>query len=212
MKQKDQQRVLQAYRDGEFNVLLATCIGEEGLDIPQVDLIICWDASSPSRMRQREGRTGRSRPGRVVCLLSEGREQQHYEDNHAKEQLVKAHLRASNFDAYKSEVAMLPPDITPTPTLVTLPDTQQTTHGPSDALLLAAAGQQGPRQEQQRSSSSSSSSRRASRRCRWRATQAQALQGRAAAARGWRRRHACAGRTRLGLCGAREACARWRQY
>jgi ERCC4-related helicase len=55
----------------------------------QVDLIICWDASSPSRMRQREGRTGRSRPGRVVYLLSEGREQQHYEDNHAKEQLVK---------------------------------------------------------------------------------------------------------------------------
>jgi hypothetical protein len=40
-------------------------------------------------MRQREGRTGRSRPGRVVYLLSEGREQQHYEDNHAKEQLVK---------------------------------------------------------------------------------------------------------------------------
>jgi ERCC4-related helicase len=36
MKQKDQQRVLQEYRDGGFNVLLATCIGEEGLDIPQV--------------------------------------------------------------------------------------------------------------------------------------------------------------------------------
>ncbi|WIA18815.1 hypothetical protein OEZ85_003496 [Tetradesmus obliquus] len=89
MKQKEQQRVLQEYRDGCFNVLLATCIGEEGLDIPQVDLIICWDASSPSRMRQREGRTGRSRPGRVVTLLSEGREAQHYEDNHAKEQLVK---------------------------------------------------------------------------------------------------------------------------
>jgi ERCC4-related helicase len=36
MKQKEQQQVLQAYRDGEFNVLLATCIGQEGLDIPQV--------------------------------------------------------------------------------------------------------------------------------------------------------------------------------
>jgi Fanconi anemia group M protein len=36
MKQKEQQQVLQAYRDGERNVLLATCIGEEGLDIPQV--------------------------------------------------------------------------------------------------------------------------------------------------------------------------------
>jgi hypothetical protein len=46
-------------------------------------------------MRQREGRTGRSRPGRVVYLLSEGREQQHYEDNHAKEQLVKVRRRGS---------------------------------------------------------------------------------------------------------------------
>jgi ERCC4-related helicase len=62
----------------------------------QVDLIICWDASSPSRMRQREGRTGRSRPGRVVYLLSEGREQQHYEDNHAKEQLVKVRRHKAN--------------------------------------------------------------------------------------------------------------------
>jgi hypothetical protein len=61
----------------------------------QVDLIICWDASSPSRMRQREGRTGRSRPGRVVYLLSEGREAQHYEDNHAKEQLVKVRWTAA---------------------------------------------------------------------------------------------------------------------
>jgi hypothetical protein len=38
------------------------------LSLLQVDLIICWDASSPSRMRQREGRTGRSRPGHVVYL------------------------------------------------------------------------------------------------------------------------------------------------
>jgi hypothetical protein len=39
--------------------------------------------------------------------------------------VVQAHLRASNFDPYKSEVPMLPHDITPTPTLVTLPDTEQ---------------------------------------------------------------------------------------
>ena len=36
MKQKEQQKVLEDFRQGLFNVLLATCIGEEGLDIPQV--------------------------------------------------------------------------------------------------------------------------------------------------------------------------------
>lgn len=36
MKQAEQKRVLEDFRAGEFNVLLATCIGEEGLDIPQV--------------------------------------------------------------------------------------------------------------------------------------------------------------------------------
>ena len=29
---------------GEYNVLVATSIGEEGLDIGEVDLIICYDA------------------------------------------------------------------------------------------------------------------------------------------------------------------------
>jgi hypothetical protein len=38
---------------------------------------------------------------------------------------LQAHLRASNFDMYKSEVHMLPPEVTPTPTLVTLPDADQ---------------------------------------------------------------------------------------
>jgi Helicase conserved C-terminal domain len=36
MRQAEQQAVLSGFRAGEFQVLLATCIGEEGLDIPQV--------------------------------------------------------------------------------------------------------------------------------------------------------------------------------
>ena len=35
MTQKEQQAVLKAFRGGEFNVMIATCIAEEGLDIPQ---------------------------------------------------------------------------------------------------------------------------------------------------------------------------------
>lgn len=58
---------------------VATCIGEEGLDIPDVDLIVCLDvSSSPTRSVQRMGRTGRHRAGRVVYILSEGAEQDKY--------------------------------------------------------------------------------------------------------------------------------------
>lgn len=54
-----------------MNVLVATCIGEEGLDIPEVDLILCYDASaSPTRQNQRMGRTARHREGQVVYVLS----------------------------------------------------------------------------------------------------------------------------------------------
>lgn len=56
--------------------MVSTCVGEEGLDIGEVDLIICFDAQkSPIRLVQRMGRTGRQRQGRVVVILAEGREE-----------------------------------------------------------------------------------------------------------------------------------------
>ena len=63
--------LLQKFRAGGFNVIVATSIGEEGLDIMEVDLVICFDANiSPLRMIQRMGRTGRKHDGRVDILLS----------------------------------------------------------------------------------------------------------------------------------------------
>lgn len=59
--------------------MVATSIGEEGLDIIEVDLVICFDANvSPLRMIQRMGRTGRKNEGRVVVLAYEGQELQGY--------------------------------------------------------------------------------------------------------------------------------------
>ncbi|XP_010543518.1 PREDICTED: ATP-dependent DNA helicase mph1 isoform X2 [Tarenaya hassleriana] len=67
--QKVQQAVLEKFRAGGFNVIVATSIGEEGLDIMEVDLVICFDANvSPLRMIQRMGRTGRKHDGRVDIL------------------------------------------------------------------------------------------------------------------------------------------------
>lgn len=60
---------LQKFRAGGYNVIVATSIGEEGLDIMEVDLVICFDANvSPLRMIQRMGRTGRKHDGRVDIL------------------------------------------------------------------------------------------------------------------------------------------------
>ncbi|KAH7358782.1 type III restriction enzyme [Plectosphaerella cucumerina] len=75
MKQSEQIQTVERFKEGHYNVLVATSIGEEGLDIGQVDLIVCYDASSsPIRMLQRMGRTGRKREGNVVLLLMNGKE------------------------------------------------------------------------------------------------------------------------------------------
>lgn len=75
MKQKDQEAVVGQFKEGKYNILVATSIGEEGLDIGEVDLIVCYDSSSsPIRMLQRMGRTGRKRQGKIVLLMMKGKE------------------------------------------------------------------------------------------------------------------------------------------
>lgn len=69
--------MMHAFRNGGYNTLVSTCVGEEGLDIGEVDLIVCFDAhKSPIRLVQRMGRTGRKRQGRIVMLVTEGKEEQ----------------------------------------------------------------------------------------------------------------------------------------
>ncbi|RLV98273.1 hypothetical protein DV515_00010979 [Chloebia gouldiae] len=64
--QKEQLEVVRRFREGGYNTLVSTCVGEEGLDIGEVDLIVCFDAQrSPVRLVQRMGRTGRRRHGRI---------------------------------------------------------------------------------------------------------------------------------------------------
>jgi ERCC4-related helicase len=69
MKQEKQAEVLEAFREGDFQVLVATSIAEEGLDIPEVDLVVFYEPI-PSEIRyiQRRGRTGRNSAGLVILL------------------------------------------------------------------------------------------------------------------------------------------------
>jgi len=71
MNQKDQARVLGQFRQGRFPILVASSVAEEGLDVPDVDLVVFFE-SVPSEIRaiQRRGRTGRSSLGRVTVLLT----------------------------------------------------------------------------------------------------------------------------------------------
>jgi ERCC4-related helicase len=73
MDQQMQTQTLQEFKDGEFSVLVSSSIGEEGLHVPDVDLVVFYEAV-PSEIRyiQRRGRTGRTTEGRVVILLAEG--------------------------------------------------------------------------------------------------------------------------------------------
>jgi len=73
MDQQTQTRVLDLFRQGEFKVLVSSSIGEEGLHVPDVDLVVFYEAV-PSEIRyiQRRGRTGRTTEGRVAILLAEG--------------------------------------------------------------------------------------------------------------------------------------------
>ena len=71
LKQKKQIETVQRFRDGVTKALIATRVGEEGLDISEVNLVIFYD-NVPSSIRfiQRKGRTGRKDKGRLIVLIA----------------------------------------------------------------------------------------------------------------------------------------------
>ncbi len=79
LSQKEQKQMIDDFRNGLLNVLVATSIGEEGLDIPKVDLVIFYEPI-PSAIRsiQRRGRTGRQDKGRVIILMAKSTRDEAY--------------------------------------------------------------------------------------------------------------------------------------
>ncbi|KAI8868807.1 P-loop containing nucleoside triphosphate hydrolase protein, partial [Ramicandelaber brevisporus] len=115
LTQKEQLKVLDQFKSGVFNVLVATNIGEEGLDIGEVDLIVCFDSqSSPIRMLQRMGRTGRKRQGRVVLLMTKGIEESKFNRSKSGYKNVQKAIATSKVVLHsKLSPRMLPPGIKP---------------------------------------------------------------------------------------------------
>ena len=92
--QKQQKEILDRFRNGEFNVLVATSVAEEGLDIPKVDCVLFYEpVPSAIRSIQRRGRTGRLEKGEVTILMTAGTRDESYRwSAHHKEKSMYRHL------------------------------------------------------------------------------------------------------------------------
>jgi Fanconi anemia group M protein len=79
MNQKEQKEIIEKFRNREINILIATSVAEEGIDIPNVNKVIFYEPV-PSEIRgiQRKGRTGRSHIGEVTILITEGTRDEAY--------------------------------------------------------------------------------------------------------------------------------------
>jgi len=101
LSQKEQLSILCDFKSGNYNTLVCTSVGEEGLDIPSVDLVVFYDAV-PSEIRdiQRRGRTGRFSAGKVILLLNKGTiDEKYYFVSKTKEKRMKHILK--NFNTIK---------------------------------------------------------------------------------------------------------------
>jgi Fanconi anemia group M protein len=71
--QKTQKETLEEFGRGDFDILVASSIGEEGIDVPAADTAIFYEPV-PSEIRsiQRRGRVGRVKEGEALILVTRG--------------------------------------------------------------------------------------------------------------------------------------------
>lgn len=73
LTQKEQVQIINELKGGKYNCLIASSVAEEGLDIPEVDLVVFYEpVPSEIRLIQRRGRTGRKSGGRAIILMARG--------------------------------------------------------------------------------------------------------------------------------------------
>lgn len=106
--QQSQSEVLQNFKDGITKILISTCVAEEGFDIQDVDLIICYDimTTSPIKIIQRFGRTGRKKDGRVIVLCSKGEEKSKFFRSIKRMKIIQKDLKALKFEFEASHIKL----------------------------------------------------------------------------------------------------------
>ncbi len=88
MSQDKQKEIIKLFKNGEYNILVSTSIGEEGIDIPATSLVLFYEpVPSAIRYIQRRGRTARAgMPGEVNILIMKGsRDEAYYWSSRRKE-------------------------------------------------------------------------------------------------------------------------------
>lgn len=93
LNQKEQKKIIEKFREGKINILVATSIAEEGLDIPEVNQVIFYEPI-PSAIRkiQRAGRTARLAPGSLKILMTKNTRDiaHHYASSHKERRMHSA--------------------------------------------------------------------------------------------------------------------------
>lgn len=100
LSQKQQKKIIEEFSEGEINVLCATCIAEEGLDIPEVNAVIFYEPI-PSAIRsiQRKGRTARLMKGKLIILITKGtRDEAFYYVSRAREKKMHSAIESIRED------------------------------------------------------------------------------------------------------------------
>ncbi|WWC72771.1 uncharacterized protein I206_106735 [Kwoniella pini CBS 10737] len=108
--QKEQKKTINEFKDGKYNILVSTSIGEEGLDIGEVDFVVIYDMPKQSiKLLQRVGRTGRKRDGKVHVLMSENREDMNWESAQQTHRDIQEEiLHSRNLELFEDVEPLLP--------------------------------------------------------------------------------------------------------
>lgn len=94
LTQKEQKERVEEFRKGTYNVLVTTSVGEEGIDIPEMELAVFYEpVPSEIRFIQRRGRVGRTKIGRIIILITKNtKDEAYYWTAHRKEKVMKKTL------------------------------------------------------------------------------------------------------------------------
>jgi Fanconi anemia group M protein len=92
--QKEQKRRLNEFKSGEYNILVTTSVGEEGIHVAEADIAIFYEpVPSEIRQVQRRGRVGRTKLGKVIILITKKtRDEAYYWTSVRKERVMKRTL------------------------------------------------------------------------------------------------------------------------
>lgn len=111
MTQRDQQEVIQKFRTGAFNLLVATSVAEEGLDIPQCNVVVRYGLlTNEISMVQARGRARASQSVYSFVAAQGSRELRREQTNEALESLMEqavAAVQAMDQAEYQAKIQEL---------------------------------------------------------------------------------------------------------